>query len=296
MHITFITPTYNRAHTLERVYSSLSSQSCKDFDWLIIDDGSTDRTSDVVETFQREADFEITYVKKHNEGKSRSLNLGYSLCKGDLTVVFDSDDWCSEKTVELFYGFVKKIPSDELNRYSGVSVLKAYKSGAVVGDEYPEQMDSYVERSNLKVKGDKWDLIRKDVAQEYPFPVFGDERYIAPSSMLLMIGRKYKTKFINEVLGVIEYMDDGISRNNIKHRAGSPLGCCYTYDLIFDVSDNFTAKLRARTNFFRFYFRQRFFTRYKVIDLLACPLGFVMYIVDNVKLLRIGGFNWLGKV
>lgn len=284
MFLSIITPTYNRADTLPRVVEALKSQTDKDFEWLVLDDGSTDETESVVQMFKTEADFDIRYVKKQNEGKCRTLNMAYKLCNGDYTLVFDSDDWCVPEAVAFFRREIERIPARLLPNYSGISALKMYASGELVGERYPADLHDYVDRYNRCVAGDKWDLIRRDIALQFPFPAFDDERYIAVSSMLLRIGQNYRTKFSNEVISIVDYRDDGITRNSLKHRSNSPNGCCYTYDLIYAISDNNKARLRARTNQLRFYLHGGSVGNSRLIDLLAFPAALAAFLVDTLTL------------
>lgn len=86
-NITVLTPAYNRGKLLEKLYESLCAQDCKDFEWLIVDDGSTDDTSERVEQMKQTADFPISYHKKENGGKHTALNYAYQFIKAPLTFI-----------------------------------------------------------------------------------------------------------------------------------------------------------------------------------------------------------------
>ena len=78
MIFTVFTPTFNRAYTLPRVYESLKSQTFKNFEWLIVDDGSSDGTADLVKMWQNEGALTIRYFYQINRGKHIAINRGVS--------------------------------------------------------------------------------------------------------------------------------------------------------------------------------------------------------------------------
>lgn len=284
MFISVLTSTYNRASTLPRVFESLQRQTDLDFEWIVLDDGSTDGTDAVVESFMTDARFNIRYFKKTNEGKSRTLNMGYQLCKGEYTLTLDSDDRCVADCIAFFREQIELLPADSITQYSGISTLKRYASGGIVGDKHPNDLHDYVDNYNRRIAGDKWNLIRRDVALEFPFPVFGDERHIAESSMLLRIGQRYYTKFVNEAIEIVEYRNDGLSKNCLQHRISSPRSACYTYDLIYNISNNNKTRFRARVNLLRFCFHGGTVEKHNYLDLLAFPVALMAFIRDIFKL------------
>jgi glycosyltransferase involved in cell wall biosynthesis len=282
-HISVITPTFNRAHTLDRVYSSLASQTFKSFEWIVIDDGSTDETKALIENYSRTAFFPIKYYYKKNGGKHRAMNIGFSRAQGELVLVFDSDDWCFPYALERLFELWRSLPDCEKGAYSGVSVLKTSTAGKVIGDKYPEYppLNNYIDRYNRRIKGDKWELIRRDICIDYPYPEIEGEKYIAPSYPWLQIGKKYKTIFSNEALFFGDYLNDGISNNNILFRAKSPKGCCKVYDLQHQVSDNLRTKIKSAINYYRFFWRcgaKKRFGKFTVPGLIC---GFFFYVFDN---------------
>ena len=282
---TVFTPTYNRANLINRVYMSLMRQTFRDFEWLIIDDGSTDNTEEVVSKFVRESDFDIRYYKQKNKGKVSAINSALELAHGELFLVFDSDDWADDDALEVFNSEWDMLTDDERTQYGAISCLKRYESGEIVGEGYgrlSKKGASYIDRFNKRVKGDKWELIRTDVYRKYPYPVQQGERYMAPEYSWLLIGMEFKTIFLDRSLSVIEYQEDGISKNNIFHRVASPGNACLYYSLARDVSGEGAIWLRSVINQIRFLIHAGESVPSR--DWWLLPLGGVFYLWDRVKM------------
>lgn len=283
MRVTVFTPTYNRARLIHRVYESLLAQTYKGFEWVIIDDGSTDDTEEVVKEFASVADFEIKYFKRSNKGKAASINEALTLADGEFFLVFDSDDWCIPDALEKFLGAWDALqqPDD----YCAVSALKGYSRDTVVGEDYSRMSslgESYADRFNKRVKGDKWEFIRTSIHRDHTYQLFGEERYQAPEYAWLGMGRAYKTVFLNEILGVVEYQADGISKNNLKHRRQSPLSTYSFYTRAREVADNWGMALRCEVNGARFALHGRTPSLAANFGALAITLGAVVFMKDLI--------------
>ncbi|ELB2930006.1 glycosyltransferase family 2 protein, partial [Vibrio alginolyticus] len=243
---TVFTPTYNRDKLLHRVYDSLTRQTFRSFEWLVIDDGSTDNTEDLINEMTKKSDFKIRYVKQKNSGKVNSINTALTLARGEFFLVFDSDDWCHSDALYEYYSAWESLSLDEKKEYCAISCLKEYTSGVIVGEDYSRMRmkgETYIDRYNRRIRGDKWECIRTEIHRKYPYDIFNGEKYMAPEYAWINMGRKYKTLFINKSLSIIEYQDDGISKNNIVHRANSPISTIKFYSLAKDLSENIVCRL-----------------------------------------------------
>jgi len=201
---TVFTPTYNRAHTLDRVYSSLAAQTFRDFEWLIVDDGSTDGTHDLVAEWQRLAAFPIRYVRQENRGKHIAFNAAVRGAKGELFLPFDSDDACVPHALERFRHHWSSIPGDERPRFSGVTALCEDQHGNLVGGRFPAPVvdsNSLEIRYRFHVTGEKWGFHRTDVLRAFPFPDV-PATYVPESVVWSKIARRYATRFVNDVLRI----------------------------------------------------------------------------------------------
>lgn len=254
MKVTVFTPTYNRAALLGRVFESLRQQTSAEFEWLVVDDGSTDNTRQVIEEFARAAAFPVRYFHQANRGKAQAINAGLGLARGEFFLVFDSDDWCEPRAIERFLSCWDELGA-QAGEYCAVSALKAYRSGQVVGEGYSRMArkgETYVDRFNRRIRGDKWEFIRTSIHRGYRYEVQPSERYQAPEYAWLEMGREFKTLFLDEVLGIVEYQLDGISRNNIQHRVRSPEAAIAYYRRGLSVASNFRQRVRMQVNLARF--------------------------------------------
>jgi glycosyltransferase involved in cell wall biosynthesis len=202
---TVFTATYNRAHTLGRVYDSLCRQTCRSFEWLIVDDGSTDGTRALVEGWQGDAPFPIRYLAQENAGKHVAFNRGVREARGELFLQFDSDDACVPEALERFKHHWDAIPRDCRAHFTAVTCLSRDHRGALVGTRFPHDVidsDSREIRYRYGVTGEKWGFHRTEVLRQYPFPE-SIRRHVVPEGIVWsQIARRYKTRFVNEALRI----------------------------------------------------------------------------------------------
>lgn len=227
--LTIFTPAYNRAHTLPRTYESLLAQDCKDFVWLIVDDGSSDNTADLVKEWQEKKNgFEIRYIYKENGGMHTAHNTAYENIDTELNVCIDSDD-------RLSSGAVKKILSkwEQIkNRgYAGIIGLDAdMNDGKIIGQGFPDGMTETTLAGYYASggSGDKKLVYRTEVINQYPpYPVFKGERYVALAYKYRLIDQDYKLAVLDEVLCDVEYQADGSSMNMFRQYLRNPNGFAF---------------------------------------------------------------------
>jgi glycosyltransferase involved in cell wall biosynthesis len=170
---TVLTPTYNRAGTLHRVYESLSRQTFRGFEWVVVDDGSTDNTHESILDWQARADFPIRYFWQNNQHKKTAFNRGVREARGKLIVGLDSDDEMPPDALAIFKEAWESIPPARRESYVAVTGLCARPDGSIVGDRYPQDVfdstavDVYF---RYRVKGEKFGCMRTDILRTYPFP------------------------------------------------------------------------------------------------------------------------------
>lgn len=221
---TVFTPTYNRAHLLPRLYQSLLRQSFRDFEWLVVDDGSTDDTAALVAGWQSSGSMPIRYIAKANGGKHTAVNCGAREADGRFVAILDSDDWYVPEALERFLLHWNEIPSAQQGHFVGVTALCAYPSGAVMGSRFPKDVfdsDTIDIRHKHRVTGEKRGVLRTEVLRQYPYPEeFG--RYINPSLVWNRIASRYKTRFVNEVLTIVDFQEGGITDKARTIQARNP--------------------------------------------------------------------------
>ena len=221
--ITILTPSYNRAHTLPALYESLLKQDTDVFEWLVVDDGSTDATQKLVEGWQGEGKISIRYLHKQNGGKHTALNEGIRLIESELTFIVDSDDWLPENAVEIILQYHEKYR--EMEGLCGYSFLRFYPDGKVNDAFYPrdEWIDTYVNaRINAGIAGDKAEVFFTDVLKRYPFPVYEGEKFVPEDLVWVQMSGPYKMVHINRCIYISDYLEGGLTRSGKRMKIHSP--------------------------------------------------------------------------
>jgi glycosyltransferase involved in cell wall biosynthesis len=217
IEVTIFTATYNRKATLPRLYASLQEQSYKNFEWLIIDDGSTDGTAELVTEWQRRnSDFPIVYKWKPNEGKHTAHNLAITLARGRYFAIVDSDDWYTPDGIAVLKKHWDGL-GDDYAMFSNVEGLCARPDGLLIGSQYPMDIfdsDNFRITYQRKKAGDTRGMYRLEVLKEYPFPE-DENKFILEGLIWSRIANRYKTRFINSTIGFAEYQEGGLSSRNL---------------------------------------------------------------------------------
>ena len=226
--ITVFTPAYNRAKTLPRTYSSLVKQDCKDFVWLIVDDGSTDETGELVKKWkQADNGFEIRYIYKGNGGMHTAHNTAYENIDTELNVCIDSDDCLAEGAIKKIVLTWQKIKH---RGYAGIIGLDADMEGNIIGKDFPDGLKETTLTGYYATGGfgDKKLVYRTDVIKNYPpYPVFPGEKYVALAYKYRLIDQDYRLGVLNDVLCNVEYQDDGSSATMWKQYVKNPKGFAF---------------------------------------------------------------------
>lgn len=254
MLITVFTPTYNRAYILQKLYQSLLQQTCMDFEWLVVDDGSTDNTSELFEQWQAEENsFPIRYFKQPNGGKHKAINRGVNEAKGELFFIVDSDDILSTEAIQRIINQYLPIRNDM--SFGGVCGLRAYHNGERIGGECnfgTLDCTSLDFRYKYHIKGDMAEVIRTNVLKEFPFPEIEGERFCPEALIFNRIATKYKLRYFYEKVYLCEYLEDGLTASIVKVRMNSPQTSIMYYSELFYMPIPFVQKIKAAINFWRF--------------------------------------------
>ena len=253
MKFTIFTPTFNRKELLEKLYKSLQKQTFKDFEWLIVDDGSADGTKEKVEEFLSEKKLDIKYYFKENGGKQRAYNFATDKANGELFICLDSDDEYVENGLETILKYWKKYEKN--SNIAGMGYLSIYPNREVIGSSFPEkemvstQFDIY---NKYGVKGDKGLMFRTEIIKKYKFPVFDDEKFITEAVVYNRICEKYKMAYVNEKIEIKEYQEDGLTAkyNNLLLR--NPKGQALYHNEINSQNLSFKQKVLNNAVYYKF--------------------------------------------
>ena len=252
--ITILTPTFNRAHLLPRLFESLTHQTDFNFEWLVMDDGSTDGTSDLFagKTFLS-APFPIRYYQQENGGKHCALNAGVKQAKGDFIFIADSDDWLLPQSVAIVGLHTSAIADD--NTFAGVAGLDVFDDERIVGTGLPQDIidcNAMDIRYRYHVDGDLKEVFKTTVLQEFPFPEIQDEKFCPEQLVWFRIAQKYKLRYFNTPIYVAEYQPNGITASIIRVRMLAPQATCMMYAEMLAYKIPFKEKIKAAINFWRF--------------------------------------------
>lgn len=227
--LTIFTPAYNRAHTIERTYESLCRQKCKDFIWLIVDDGSSDNTREMVEEWiKRDNGFEIQYVYKENGGMHTAHNVAYENIHTELNICIDSDDALADDAVTKILHKWEEVCGFG---YAGIIALDAnMETGEIIGKGFPKGLAETTVSGyyNAGGSGDKKMIYRTDIIKSYPaYPEFKGEKYVSLSYKYLLIDQEYKLAVLDEVVCNVEYQPDGSSSTMYRQYLMNPKGFAF---------------------------------------------------------------------
>jgi glycosyltransferase involved in cell wall biosynthesis len=288
--ITIFTPAYNRENTLERLYKSLLSQSCKNFEWLIVDDGSNDNTKSLIKGFIDEKKIDIKYYKQQNGGKHRAINKGLEYAKGEFFFIVDSDDFLPNNSIETISNYISKIEGSVI----GVAGRKTIINGDNVGSKFPQKefISDHIKKTYIdNIKGDLAEVFKTDILKQYKFPDFKGEKFCAEGLLWNRLAKKYQTLFFDESVYICEYLEGGLSFNSIRNRRKSPNYAMTIYkELALDLRLPLKMKIRTYINYWRFSFfnGKGFKINWKNVDeslfaLCVYPLGFAMKLKDDLN-------------
>lgn len=290
MEITILTATYNRGYLLNKVYNSLLKQKDTDFEWLIIDDGSTDDTSKIIASFAQDK-FSINYICKDNGGKHTALNYSHPYIKGKYIMVLDSDDLLADDAIGIIKMYIAQYGNDI--KIGGFS----FERGSVDGESYADKSvkcdfisNAIDYRINLNIKGDQAEVFKTEVFKKYIFPVFKNEKYVGEDYLHINMAYSYDTVYSNKIIRISDYRQDGLTAAGRKLLISNPLGGQLHGSLYF--SKRF--KLKYRVKGMMLYICYGLFAGQSIVNIygkiadkalfvINLPLGILLYLYWRLR-------------
>jgi glycosyltransferase involved in cell wall biosynthesis len=248
--LTIFTPTYNRAHTLHRVHDSLNLQTVRSFEWLVIDDGSTDGTEDIITNWARSADFPIRYIRQRHAGKHVAHNRALKEARGRFFACLDSDDALPQDSLEQLVNLWETIPVHERVNFYSVGGLCRDQHGGIVGSRFPaEPYDADLREMIFVdgVRGEKWILALTDIMRRYPFPEISETDFIPEGLVWFDVAKNFKTRWTNHVVRTY-YVDDPQTGGTLSKRTRldeNALGRWHYYAWFLDNNIEYFARSRV---------------------------------------------------
>lgn len=287
--LTVITPTYNRAHLLTVCFDSLCRQTDFSFEWIIVDDGSTDNTEQVVKRFST-SKFTIKYVKKNNGGKHTALNASHPYINGKYVLILDSDDTLTDDAVaSVKRECLKWSHTQDVGVITFLRINAKCEPFCTVGD-YNIPVDIMTYRRDCIIGNDCCEVVRTDLFKKYPFPVFENENFLAEGILWANISYDSKCVYIDKGIYKCEYLDSGLTKAGRLLRIRNPFGGMCNADAY--MANKNSIRLRIKNSIL--YSCYGFFAKMTISDMLAksdyrflniicLPLGLFLYLFWSQK-------------
>jgi len=285
--ITVFTPAYNRAALLPRLYDSLLRQRYGYFEWVIVDDGSTDDTQEAVNNIICQQKIRVLYHRQKNTGKHTAINQGLDLASGELFFIVDSDDWLYDDALEKINHLYESVKNDR--DFCGVSGVRTYPHGRRIGGEdHFGVIDCTVTdlRYRHRIRGDMAEAFRTEILRQYRFPEVAGERFCPEALVWNRMAQQYKLRYSYEKIYYCEYLPDGLTSRITQLRKENPVSTCMHYAELRQMDISFVQKIKAAINYWRFafYLNGHFKDKIRqagVVNLCVFPLGYMLYLMDK---------------
>ena len=242
--ITVFTPTYNRAYIIHNLYDSLKRQSFHDFEWLVVDDGSTDNTKDVLEKWiEEDNSFSLRYYKQANGGKHRAINRGLELAKGEIFFLVDSDDYLTDDALEKVNRWFKT--AEGVPSIVSIAANKGTSPSETINAFFDEKyldktfldMRSFREHGELVLNGERAIAFYTDIHRKYFYPEYDGEKFLTEAIVYNRMAHDgYRTRFFNDIIWIYEYLEDGLSSKGTDIYLDNPYGYGLWFREIADFS------------------------------------------------------------
>ena len=286
--LTIFTPAYNRAYIIDKLYQSLCRQSCKDFEWVVVDDGSTDNTEQLIQSFIDEGIIDIRYFRQQNGGKHRAINRGVAEARGRMFFIVDSDDHLRDDAAQWVIEKSKEIIDNPA--FAGISGLRVKPDGSKIGGENNfSQIDASALDIRMKhhVTGDLAEIYKTDVLKQFPFPDCPGEKFCSEGLIWTRIALSGRIlRYCYKPLYVCEYLDDGLTFNRVKCRRESPEYSMLLYSESLRIPGlGLKGKIKYGILFWRYSEKSNrsFWEKMRMIPLVYLPLIIPGILVRNLK-------------
>ena len=290
--LSILTPTFNRAHLLGNCYTSLQNQTDYDFEWIIIDDGSSDETAHVVSLFQENL-FPIVFLQKENGGKHTALNKALPHIRGKYILILDSDDTLTENAVFLIreaWSHYESTPDVAIVTFLKGSSLHHPNCTAAVTHR---PVNIFRCRRNILVSCDCCEVIRSEIMKAFPFPDFAGERFLSEAALWNRVASKYQCVYINTVIYLCQYLADGLTKSGRILHIRNPIGGMYCAELSMHRKNRYILRLKNGILFCCYGFFANFSvhqivktSQHKILTPLCLVPGWILYLYWKYRNMR----------
>lgn len=293
---TIFVPCFNRGNVLEKTLDTVASLDFRDYEVILIDDGSTDNTRNCAQSWIAKKRFSLEYIYQENQGKHVAYNRAVAVAKGFFIITLDAGDYMVRDALTQIVKYWQLIDPGDRSRFAGVSGLCQNERGDVSGSHYSRDYidsDYYEIFDIVPVGGEKREAIRTDIAKNYLFPECSGEKLFRPDMILRQISKKYKFRFINFPLEVNVREKDGYTANIFKYRVTSPKSFQYYFKQEINEHYKYDKNIRplyCYTRYIRYSFHSRVGLMRQINEannkwlyIIALPLGFASWLMDLLK-------------
>lgn len=271
--ITIFTPTYNRAYTLPKLFESLQAQNSNNFEWLIVDDGSSDGTQELVEDFTTKADFKITYIYQENQGKHVAINTALKNINTQYFVTVDSDDFLEDDAIQIIFIKLPLIDHSE-NIIALASPIKILNHNTTINKITTETVATTYEMIyRYKIHGEVTLIFKTELAKSFEYPSFSKEKFMLESIVFNRMDKMYRFLYIPESIVNAEYIPDGLTAQGKKKLIDNPKGAALAYK---EKMNNFKIPLENRQMFAKNYWDYENLTNKSFISKINKVSGIVI--------------------
>lgn len=292
MTITILTPTFNRGSLLPRLYESLKNQTDLEFHWLVIDDGSTDDTVEILKKWKSENRVNMEYIHKKNGGKHTAINLAMKIINTDLTFIVDSDDWLPNDSIEIVKLYFDKFKNDK--DICGISFWRCFPDGTPNGRVFPkdELKETFLDcRIKRHIDGDKAEVFYTKCLKKYPFPEFADEKYYPEDGIWMRMSEKYEMIHVNRCIYMGDYLEGGVTRSGRYMRIRKwPRGMVDRARVYIQSECDFLTKVKQVMLYITYgtfvhmsYSKLLSTSGAACLFIICSPLGYVNYLVWKIR-------------
>ncbi len=287
--LSIVTPSYNRGHLLPNCFDSLLQQTDFDFEWIIVDDGSTDNTAEVVSSFNT-TNFRVHYIAKKNGGKHTALNASMEHIRGNYVLILDSDDLLTNNAVETVKRYWQEYSS--IQNVGVLIFLRGHTKNdpLCIGLTEKKPISMFHQERKIFSGNDCCEVIRTDLFKNFPFPVFDGELFLSEGALWNRVAMQYKCVFINEVLYLCEYLEDGLTRSGRALRIRNPKGGMFNSLLCMNPKAGVKSRIKSGLLFCCYGFFAKLSpvqilmqTHYKLLAALCILPGWLLYLYWNRK-------------
>ena len=285
--ITVLTATYNRANLLPDLYASLCRQSNQNFDWIIIDDGSSDGTQSIVKKWMTEEHtFTIFYHHIPNGGKNRAINYGAKLVQTPFTMIVDSDDFLTDDAIEFLSEKAKEIITHK--NLAGISGLKGHDENtplkSIKTNNTPYIIANNLERKQYGLERDACEVYKTVLLLQHPFYVWNNEKFVPEEIVWNQIALEgYKLRWYNKVTYIARYQENGLTKDSFNLIKNNPMGYAMLYKHRIGLTTNIRDKFFLNYQLIAYsilghHFNYCLKSNFNLISLIAIPIGVIVAI------------------